>query len=144
MKRLINLHLIATITALISTTAFAVPHNNPNNLLDCGSISILGGGACNTALQELCDATDIATVGALNQGYDFKKQNDHDTLVSKVVGAALKYDQGKDLRGESKLAEYGTKLNGMNCSPSESKPKIQCTLQTELNTDLITAQGACP
>jgi len=66
-----------------------------------------------------------------------------------VVGAALKYDQGKDDKGDLKLDAYDTKLDGMNCydpnpEVGDDKPKIECGLQTDLNTDLIAAQGACP
>ena len=58
--------------------------------------------------------------------------------------AALKYDQVKGDKGDLKLEEYGPKLNGMNCYDDDDKPKIECGLQTDLNTDLIAAQGACP
>jgi len=153
MKRLINLHLIATTAVLMSATALAVPPNS--DLLNCGNIPT--GGDCNAALKGLCDATWDTTIAPVNKPiyeFDFKKQNDRDSLVSKVVGAAIKFDQGgakRDEQGGVKLGAYGSKVNGMNCwykSPnedqSESKPKILCDLQIDLNAYFIAAEFWCP
>ena len=112
------------------------------NLLDCTEISdISTSDACLIALKDLCDATAGASAGDVSEG--FKNLNDRYTLTKKTVGAAVKYDQGKDGEVESKLVKYSNKLNGLACYPVENKPKVQCELPDILNTKLNAAATAC-
>jgi len=121
--------------------ALAVPPNS--DLLNCETIPDgNGGGDCYDKLHALCVATNTATVDGVETNY--KNQNDRDSLVSKVVGAAIKYSEGKDDKGDAKLLEYEGKLNSLSCYPEESKPKIECGLQEDLNALLAEAQGECP
>jgi len=148
----IKVMLIATTAVLMSATALAVPPSS--DLLDCNNVPpSTADGDCNAELRYLCDATAFPEVGPLDGGFGFKKTNDQDSLVSKVVGAAIKFDQGGSTRrvdqANTKLEDYGSKVNGWNCFSTdpdldESKPKIECGLQEDLISALIDAQGVCP
>ena len=141
MKTKMSIYTITLVVSMALGASFAIaaPPSKPY-LLECTNIP--SDSTCFDMLQVLCDKTDEAPVSDVTAG--FKKKNDHDFLVSKVVGAALKYEQGEDGRGDTKLEEYGNYLNNKNCFPGENKPKIWCDLQESLNKLLIVAQGDCP
>ncbi len=134
---------LAIAVMMNASPVIAVPPNT--DLLDCTNIPDTGGGTCSGDLRALCDATDGAAVGTQTGGVldGFKKQRDQDTLVSKVVSAWFKVEQDKDGDATQKLDQYDAKLNGLACDPDDPKPKINCVLQTNLNTALIAAQGSC-
>jgi len=125
---------------LAANLAIAVPPNS--DLLDCGTILGLNLANCGDKLNDLCKATNTESVDGVEVNY--KNQNDRDSLVSKVVGAAIKYSEGKDERGDAKLLEYDGKLNSLPCYDLESKPKIECGFQEYLNEFLYYAYDACP
>lgn len=118
------------------------------DLLNCDQILDLSNidNTCQSALYWLCYDTVGATANNLEEG--FKKQIDQDSLVTKVVGAAIKYDEGKDDQGHEKLWDYQAKIDGFACFSSkpgvgDAKPKIQCDLQGILSGLVINALEAC-
>ena len=83
--------------------------------------------ACNDELHTLCGVTDAATL----------KDRDRDTLVSKVLGAAVKLSQFKPLEADQKLADYETKLDSLINAP---KPKISEGDANSLSSELVSAR----
>ncbi len=113
---------------LITSPANAI---KPDSLTpDCADL--VTGIDCETELGALCAATDAA---------DSLKARDENTLVSKVLGAGTKIDQGKVEDADWKLTNYESKLDqliGTRVIPA--KAKISEDDADDLSTALTAAQ----
>lgn len=83
---------------------------------------------CEDQLANLCAATGLA---------NSLKTRDRDTLVSKVLGAAVKLDQGKPLDADQKLEGYESTLTSLINAP---KPKISEDDANSLSSALTSAR----
>jgi len=93
------------------------------------------------ALVKLCADTEISTVGAIPPN-DFKKQQDKDGLVGKVVAASFKMAQGKPCDAYQKLRDYETSLVLLMLTADSQKAKISESKGDQLHIDLNAAQAA--
>ena len=75
------------------------------DLPDCAKMV---SNSCSLQLQALCDATDAAIS---------LRDRDRNTLVSKVLGAAVKLTQGKADDADEKLYKYELKLDSLINAP---------------------------
>ena len=89
----------------------------------------------------LCADTESSSVGNIPPN-DFKKQQDKDGLVGKVVAAAFKLAQGKPCDADQKLRDYETSLVLLMLTADSPKAKISEAKGDQLHTDLVAAQAA--
>ena len=90
--------------------------------------SLIITNSCTPKLENLCTAT---------AGADSLKDRDQDGLVSKVVAAAIKLNQGKTDDADGKLDDYEDKLDALINAP---KAKINDGDADLLSAALIDAQ----
>jgi len=92
-------------------------------------------------LKTLCTNTEGSSVGAIPPN-DFKKQQDKDGLVGKVVNASFKMAQGKPCDADQKLRDYETSLVLLMLTADSPKAKISESKGDQLHIDLNAAQAA--
>lgn len=92
-------------------------------------------------LVTLCTDTESSSVGAIPPS-DFKKQQDRDGLVGKVVAASFKMAQGKPCDADQKLRDYETALVLLMLTADSPKAKISVSKGDQLQGDLNSAQAA--
>ena len=93
------------------------------------------------ALDRLCTDTENSLVGAIPPS-DFKKQQDRDGLVGKVVAASFKMAQGKPCDAYQKLRDYETTLVLLMLTADSPKAKISESKGDQLHIKLNAAQAA--
>ena len=98
-------------------------------------------GGTIVALVTLCTDTESSSVGAIPPS-DFKKQQDRDGLVGKVVAASFKMAQGKPCDADRKLRDYETALVLLMLTADSPKAKISVSKGDQLQGDLNSAQAA--
>lgn len=93
------------------------------------------------ALDTLCTDTENSLVGPIPPN-DFKKQQDRDGLVGKVVAASFKMAQGKPCDAYQKLRDYETTLVLLMLTADSPKAKISESKGDQLHIKLNAAQAA--
>lgn len=103
------------------------------DLVNCATLNDAPyvSNACNIELVTLCSAIDVANASSLGD-------RDRDTMVSKVIGAAIKIDEEKFDDAYGKLYEIELKLDSLVNAP---KPKITEADAGSITDELIPAQG---
>ena len=134
MKAAVRVLAVLSSVMLCTSLAKAAPPSPAAKCIDMppGTIAALG---------TLCTDTEISAVGIIPPS-DFKKQQDKDGLVGKVVAASFKMAQGKPCDAYQKLRDYETSLVLLMLTADSQKAKISESKGDQLHIDLNAAQAA--
>jgi len=95
---------------------------------------VLVGVACSVELDALCAAIDDSGAPL--------KQRDIDTMISKVVGASVKIDQGKLIQAGEKLGDIQSKLDQLTGAPKAKIAEADAdAIQAALNAAELCVDG---
>ncbi|MDH3320653.1 MAG: hypothetical protein OEO84_13315 [Betaproteobacteria bacterium] len=134
MKAAAKMLAVLSSVVLCASLAKAAPPSPAAKCIDMPTGTIL-------ALGTLCTDTENSLVGAIPPN-DFKKQQDRDGLVGKVVAASFKMAQGKPCDAYQKLRDYETTLVLLMLTADSTKAKISELKGDVLQIDLVAAQAA--